>query len=780
MEGKPETKSAPTVLVVFGATGDLMARKLAPALLNLYERNQCPEQFTILGFSRRELRDGDFRGHVAESLAKHTSGQDVREDFLNLIAYQRGDFTQAEAYKGLAERLKAIDNKWGACTNKLFYLAVPPEHYEPIFRHLADSGLTVPCSDNEGWTRILVEKPFGKNLEQAIKLDKLLNELFEEIQVYRVDHYLAKEAIQNILSFRFSNNFLETNWGRESIEKINIRLLEDIDIEGRGAFYDGVGALLDVGQNHLLQMLALVTMDQPLNFSAEQIRPKRTEMLEALLPVKDIAANTLYAQYEGYRQENGVKPRSNTETYFNIRTSLNHPRWLGVDVFLEGGKKLPKADKQIIITYKHPTPCLCPGEDHYKNQLFIRIQPDPGIAIRFWAKKPGTKNELEEQWLKFDYPLGETARYQAEYTQLLIDAIAGDQTLFVSGPETLASWRFIDPVIEAWREGSGELLTYSDKQPIAPAAARFETESLTGKGLDKQIGLVGMGKMGYNLGLRLMDKGWRVVGTDPKPPPNSMVKIVTSYKELAAELPAPRVIWLMVPHDQVDNALFGETGLVKYLDKGDTVIDGGNSPYKQSAPRQHRLAKHGLKFIDVGVSGGPAGARSGAALMIGGKEEDFKRLERLFADLAVPGGYKFFAGTGAGHFVKMVHNGIEYGMMQAIAEGFQILKAAEFKLNLDDVAEVYNQGSVIESRLMQWLLQAFQLHGAELKEINGSVEQTGEGAWTVDAANELQLKAKVIEEALNFRLESEKNPSYGGQILSALREQFGGHQAKSK
>ncbi|MBI2007750.1 decarboxylating 6-phosphogluconate dehydrogenase, partial [Candidatus Saccharibacteria bacterium] len=577
-----------------------------------------------------------------------------------------------------------------------------------------------------------------------------------------------------------SNNFLDTNWGRESIEKINIRLLEDIDIEGRGAFYDDVGALLDVGQNHLLQMLALVTMDQPLNFSAGQIRPKRTEMLEALQPVKDIATNTIHAQYEGYQKENGVKLDSTTETYFNIRTSLNHPKWLGVEVFLEGGKNLPKADKQIIITYKHPTPCLCPGDDHYKNQLFIRIQPDPGIAIRFWAKKPGTKNELEEQWLKFDYPLGETVRYQAEYTQLLIDAIAGDQTLFVSGLETLASWRFIDPVIEAWRNGSGELLIYSDKQPIAPVAARFETEALAGGGLNKQIGLAGMGKMGYNLGLRLMDKGWRVIGMDPKPPPDSMIKIVALYKELVAELPSPRVIWLMVPHDQVDNALFSDNGLVQYLDKGDTVIDGGNSLYKQSAPRQRQLAKHGVKFVDVGVSGGPAGARSGAALMIGGEAEDFKRLEQLFADIAVPGGYKFFAGTGAGHFVKMVHNGIEYGMMQAIAEGFQILKAAEYQLNLDNVAEVYNHGSVIESRLIQWLQQAFQLHGTELKEISGSVEQTGEGAWTVDAAKELQLKARVVEEALNFRLESEKNPSYGGQILSALREQFGGHQAKSK
>jgi 6-phosphogluconate dehydrogenase len=236
----------------------------------------------------------------------------------------------------------------------------------------------------------------------------------------------------------------------------------------------------------------------------------------------------------------------------------------------------------------------------------------------------------------------------------------------------------------------------------------------------------------------------------------------------------------MVPHNQVDNVLFGEHGLAQYLERGDFVIDGGNSLYKKAPPRKRRLAKRGIKFVDVGVSGGPAGARGGAALMIGGEVEDFKYLEQLFADIAAPGGYKFFAGTGAGHFVKMVHNGIEYGMMQAIAEGFQILKASKYRLNLDDIAQVYNHGSVIESRLIGWLKQAFELYGPNLEGISGSVEQTGEGAWTVQTAKELKLKAKVIEEALNFRLESERNPSYAGKILSALREQFGGHHVKSK
>ncbi|MBI3624049.1 glucose-6-phosphate dehydrogenase [Candidatus Saccharibacteria bacterium] len=767
--------NTPTILVVFGATGDLMARKLAPALLNLYKHQQCPDQFAILGFARRGLSDKEFQAHVKDSLDKHANDQAVDDEFSNLLAYQQGDFNTPESYGDLAARLKEIDDRWGLCTNKLFYLAVPPEYYASIFQNLADSGLTIPCSEKEGWTRILVEKPFGKNLGQAIKLDKLLTSLFKEVQVYRVDHYLAKEAIQNILSFRFSNNFLEANWGRESIEKIEIKLLEEIDIEGRGIFYDDVGALLDVGQNHLLQMLALATMDQPLDFSAGYIRPMRAEIIQALSPVKDIANNTLHAQYEGYRKQDGVKPNSLTETYFKIRALLNHPKWLGVPVFLEGGKNLPQNDKQIIITYKHPTPCLCSSDDHYKNQLFIRIQPNPGIAIKFWAKKPGTKNELEKQWLKFDYSLGETTRYQAEYTQLLIDAIAGDQTLFVSGEETLASWRFIDPIIRAWRQGVGELLTYSGNRPISHLADKFETQNLVDDHLRKQIGVVGLGKMGYNLSLRLQNGGWQVLGVDPKPPADNTIRITSSYKELVKQLAVPRIIWLMVPHDHVDEALFGADGLCGHLDKGDTIIDGGNSFYKESIKRAKRLANRGIRFIDVGVSGGPTGARQGASLMIGGNAEDFARLEPLFADLAVPGGYKFFAGTGAGHFVKMVHNGIEYGMMQAIAEGFTILNKADFGLNLEDIANVYNHGSVIESRLMKWLEQAFQLHGASLKKVSGNVGHTGEGEWTVEAAKRLGIKARVIEEALRFRVESEKNPSYTGQLLSALREQFGGH-----
>jgi len=257
---------------------------------------------------------------------------------------------------------------------------------------------------------------------------------------------------------------------------------------------------------------------------------------------------------------------------------------------------------------------------------------------------------------------------------------------------------------------------------------------------------------------------------------NGSVEGVRSLADLVAALEPPRTIWLMLtagkPNDQV---LFGEGGLVEMLEPGDVVIDGGNSYYRDAAGRAERLAERGIHFMDCGTSGGPGGARTGACLMIGGHGEDFERLEALFADVALPDAYRFFEGHGAGHFVKMVHNGIEYGMMQAIAEGFQIMRMSEYGLDLSAVADVYQHGSVIESRLVGWLAEAFEFHGEALEGVSGMVGHTGEGEWTVRTAEEMGLEARVIQGALEFRKESERNPSYAGQVLSALRNRFGGH-----
>lgn len=297
-----------------------------------------------------------------------------------------------------------------------------------------------------------------------------------------------------------------------------------------------------------------------------------------------------------------------------------------------------------------------------------------------------------------------------------------------------------------------------------------------------KIGLIGLGKMGYNMVERLLERNWQIVVYDKdEKTRNDLAKKgaieAGAIDDLVSKLSFPRIIWLMVPAGAVEEVLFSKRGIVKFLEKGDIVIDGGNSFYLNSIKRHKKLAKKGIEFVDVGISGGPEGARKGACLMVGGEKKLFEKLKPIFKDLAVENGLQFFDGAGAGHFVKMVHNGIEYGMMQAIAEGFNLMEKSAYKLDLEKVADIYNQGSVIESRLIEWLKKAFEKHGQNLKAVSGSVAQTGEGMWTVKTAKKLEVPLKIIEESFKFRVQSQKRPSYAGRVLSALREQFGGHRA---
>ena len=784
----------PTIFVVFGATGDLMQKKIIPSLFHLFEKDILPDRFKIVGFSRRELSDEAFGKNIFQSLTRHKDIKvDACEAFCKIFSYHHGFFDNKAHYSSLAQRLKEIDDAWGICSNKLFYLAIPPQFYKIIFRNLASAGLTKPCSAKEGWSRVLVEKPFGKDLKTAEALDSLLGKLFKEEQIYRIDHYLAKEMLQNILSFRFSNNLFERSWDKLSIDKIEIRLWETLGVEERGSFYDGVGALRDVGQNHLLQILALITMEHPIHFEARAIRKKRSEILNTLVQLskEEIKRFTFRAQYEGYRTIQGVSPASSTETYFKIRAFLSSQRFRGVPIIIDGGKRLAEQRKEIEISFKHPTPCLCPPgqKEHYTNKVIISLEPEEAITVHFWSKKPGLGFEMEKRTLNFLLrEKDKGGQYIEEYEKLLLDAIAGDQTLFVSTDEVAAMWRFINPIITAWQKNIVPLAHYKPDtdQPILASSFVNELASKRETQLKKEIGIIGLGKMGGNLSRLLMEKGWGVAGFNRSPETTKELESegllgAYSIKELLGKLSSPRIVWLMVPAGKsVDDVLFGKDGLVRFLKKDDVIIDGGNSFYKDSVARFKKLKKKGIHFVDVGVSGGPEGARSGASLMIGSDKAVFQKLESLFYDLSRNGSYQFFEGAGVGHFVKMIHNGIEYGMMQAIAEGFTILKNAKCKLNLEKVADVYNHGSVIESRLIGWLKSAFEINGEDLNKISGSVGHTGEGEWTTKTAKEMSIEARVIEEALRFRIKSEKNPNYTGKILSALREQFGWHNVRAQ
>ena len=296
-----------------------------------------------------------------------------------------------------------------------------------------------------------------------------------------------------------------------------------------------------------------------------------------------------------------------------------------------------------------------------------------------------------------------------------------------------------------------------------------------------KLGYLGLGKMGFNMVERILEKGHQVVAYNRSPEPLKRIARIGAHPSESIEsmvqmLESPRLVWLMLSHQAVDTIL---EELAPLLQKGDTVIDGGNSPYRETMRRAQELASKGIAFLDAGVSGGPGGARNGACIMIGGEKEVFQKYENLFRDLSVEQGYQYVGKAGAGHFVKMVHNGIEYGMMQALAEGFAVMKSSPFRLNLSDIAELYNHKSVIESRLVEWLRNAYEQYGEDLEEISGSVSHSGEGLWTVEAAKELGISVPIIEGSLEFRVVSQKNPSYTGKVVSALRNQFGGHAVKA-
>jgi len=475
---------------------------------------------------------------------------------------------------------------------------------------------------------------------------------------------------------------------------------------------------------------------------------------------------------------------------------MNGPRWAGVPVTMQSGKRMGAARKEIVVTMRQPDDCImCDLEADQRNRIVFTLEPADRIQIAFFTKSPGFEGELEERRFDFFlYERAEKAQYVEEYGKLIYDAFRGDQSLFVSTREIDAGWRFIDPIVDAWEAGAVPLASYApDTSDIVEQA---ETALATG-GQRGSVGVAGLGKMGAGLALNLVDNGWRVTGWNRHTEVATAmaadgIRPAMTLRELVADLEPPRVIWLMVPSGApVDELLFGPAphvagasaatsgadaaGLSGLLAPGDIVIDGGNSFWRDAAPRAARLAELGIRYLDSGTSGGPAGARNGACLMIGGDREVFEQLEPMFADIALPGGYAFFDGHGAGHFAKMVHNGIEYGMMQAIAEGFHVMHESPFDLDLVDVGEVYQHGSVVESRLVGWLLSAYKRLGGDLDGVSGVVGHTGEGAWTVKTAEEMGIPAPVIADSLQFRKDSEAKPSYAGRVLTAMRDAFGGH-----
>ncbi|MEA1786915.1 glucose-6-phosphate dehydrogenase [Arenibacter sp. GZD96] len=471
---KPKTTNQ--MLVIFGASGDLTARKLIPALYNLYKGGHLPEHFVVLGTSRSNLTDGEFRKKVVlESMYLKDDLKDKADDFINTFAdklfYQDLGEGYDVRFDKLATRISDLNKKFQTDHNYIFYLSTPPNLYETIAKNLAAENLN---NESKGWKRLIVEKPFGYSLKTAQELNHGLHRYFEEPQIYRIDHYLGKETVQNLLVTRFSNSIFEPLWNRNYIQHVEITNAESVGVEKRGGYYDKSGALRDMFQNHLLQIVSLVVMEPPISAKAEDIRNEKVKALKSLKIMTDektLYDNTIRAQYvasvingekvKGYREEEGVDPESKTETYAAIKFFVDNWRWKDVPFFVRTAKRMPTKVTEVVIHFKSPHHHIFSDADvlNKDNKLVIRIQPDEGILIKFGVKVPGQGFKVERANLDFNYSSLADSNIMEAYERLLLDAMQGDATLYARSDEVEAAWEFVDPILKYWENGT-DVRTY--------------------------------------------------------------------------------------------------------------------------------------------------------------------------------------------------------------------------------------------------------------------------------------------------------------------------------
>jgi glucose-6-phosphate 1-dehydrogenase len=457
----------PCSLVIFGATGDLTHRKLIPALYNVVASGEAPPSLTVVGFARREKSDEDFRKELEEATREH-SRQKVRDDlwkgFAQSIFYHRGEFDDTEAYKSLAEQLNKFDAERGTRGNRLFYLAAGPDQFETIIKNLKAAGLNE--APENGWARIVVEKPFGRDLKSARELNRIVDHAFSEDQTYRIDHFLGKETAQNIMVLRFANAIFEPIWNSRYIDHVQITAAETLGVEGRGGYYETAGALRDMVQNHMLQLLCLVAMEPPTDLGADSIRDEKVKVVRSLrrFAPEEIGKNVVRGQYAAgaingkpvpaYREEERVDQKSTTDTYVALRALVDNWRWADVPFYIRVGKRLPKSATEISVHFKKAPHVLFNKEStlHDQNALVIRIQPDEGIALRMQAKIPGNNLRIEPVKMDFHYGTSFGKASPEAYERLLLDAMSGDPTLFARRDEVEQAWSFIDPIEEVWAD----------------------------------------------------------------------------------------------------------------------------------------------------------------------------------------------------------------------------------------------------------------------------------------------------------------------------------------
>ncbi len=493
VEGLERLPVHPTTLVIFGATGDLAHRKLLPALYNLAHEGALPERFELIGVARSEHSDEAFRSIARESIERYsrvTPDPAVLEGLLCDMRYVPGTFDDASTFSRVGQALSAFDEAAGTALNRVFYLSTAPQFYPVIAAALGEAGLN---EREDAECRIVIEKPFGYDLASARELNARVLEVFDESQVFRIDHYLGKETVQNLIALRFANALFEPVWNRNYIDNVQITAAEDIGIEGRAAYYEGAGALRDLVQNHMLQLLALLTMEPPVSFEANRLRDEKLKVLEAIVPptVDHVPGMAVRAQYGpgvvggdevvGYRSEPGVDPNSRTETYAALKLEVSNWRWAGVPFYLRTGKRLARKVTEIAVTLK-PVPHLAfqstGSVGVQANQIVLMVQPDEGVSVSIGAKIPGPRMRIRPVNMEFHYGTSFVSESPEAYERLILDAMRGDATLFTRDDEIEALWGIIDPILTAWHQDT------SSPVPEYPAgsAGPAEADELMGDG----------------------------------------------------------------------------------------------------------------------------------------------------------------------------------------------------------------------------------------------------------------------------------------------------------
>lgn len=463
-------------MVIFGATGDLTRRKLLPALYRLSQQRVVPGEFAVLGTARHTHNDDEFRSAMKEAVAQfgHEDSLDEStwQSFAKRLFYLGGDFNDPALYQKLKKKLEEIDHEYDTQGNRIFYLATAPDYFGLIAGQLGEAGIAKP--KKKAWTRIIVEKPFGHDLESARALNKELARVFDEKQIYRIDHYLGKETVQNLLAFRFANSIFEPLWNRQYIDHIQITNAETIGVEGRGPYYEKAGALRDMIQNHVFQVTSLIAMEPPASLSANSVRDEKFKAMQSVrpFPPERIEEFTVRGQYgpgivlgdkvPGYREEPGVDPNSSTETFAALRLHIDNWRWSGVPIYLRSGKRLQKHVTEIAIQFKDVPHRLFTDSDSplEPNVLVIRIQPNEGITLRFGAKLPGQAMRIRAVSMDFRYGSSFGVKSPEAYERLLLDCMLGDSTLYARRDMVERGWEIVAPILEAWKKPASDFPNY--------------------------------------------------------------------------------------------------------------------------------------------------------------------------------------------------------------------------------------------------------------------------------------------------------------------------------